>query len=127
MNKLPIKLSIFNPGIFNNNELVFEQSGLSVKLIKLESPLEGQAEIHRYFHDIYLVVQGEATVVTGEALTESIEIRPGEYRGNAIVSPIKYEIKKGDVFIIPAGVAHQVSIQVGKLVQWVMKCSTSSE
>ncbi len=127
MTEFPIKLSISSPGIFNKNEVVFEGSGLSVKLVELESPMEGQAEIHRYFHDIYLVIDGEAIVSTGKALTESVEISPGEYRGNGIVSPIQYNVKKGDIFIIPAGTAHQVSLRSGKILQWVMKCSTSSK
>ncbi|HDH44453.1 MAG TPA: hypothetical protein ENG66_03555 [Thermococcus sp.] len=99
---------------------------LSIKLIELVSPFEGEGEIHTNFHDIYIVVEGEATVLTGENLIGSKEIEPGEYRGGDITSAVEYSIKKGDVFVIPAGLAHKVIVKEGKLVQWVIKCRTES-
>jgi len=97
---------------------------LSIKLVKIVSPFEGEGEIHMNFHDIYIVVEGKATVLTGESLVGSKEIEPGEYRGEDITSAAEHSIKKGDVFVIPAGLAHKVIVKEGKLVQWVIKCRT---
>jgi len=116
----PKKLSLYDETV--NIEL----PELSIKLVELMSPFEGKGEIHMNFHDIYVVVEGEAIVLTGENLIESIEVEPGEYRGEDVTPAAEYNLKKGDIFVIPAGLAHKVIVKEGKLIQWVIKCRTKS-
>jgi glc operon protein GlcG len=66
----------------------------------------GEGEVHMTDTDIFYVLEGSATVITGGALVGSHEIAPGELRGSGIEGGTAHHVSKGDVFTIPSGVPH---------------------
>jgi glc operon protein GlcG len=66
----------------------------------------GQAEVHRTDTDIFYVLDGSATVVTGGELLEPRDVAAGEVRGSSIRGGVERALRGGDVITIPAGVPH---------------------
>lgn len=66
----------------------------------------GLAEIHTLDTDIVYVLEGTATFVTGGTAVEPRTIAPNEIRGSAITGGETRTLVKGDVIIVPNGVAH---------------------
>jgi len=66
----------------------------------------GGVEIHEKETDIFYVVDGKATLVTGGTAVEPRTTRPGQIAAKDITGGESREIKKGDVVVIPAGVPH---------------------
>jgi glc operon protein GlcG len=66
----------------------------------------GQSEVHVKETDIFYVVDGEATFVTGGAMVGGKETRPNQLLGTSIDGGQVHQLKKGDVIVIPAGVPH---------------------
>jgi glc operon protein GlcG len=66
----------------------------------------GQAEIHTEDTDIFYVLSGSATLVTGGELVEPRQIAPAELRGLGIRGGSEQRIGAGDVLTIPRGVPH---------------------
>jgi uncharacterized protein len=66
----------------------------------------GQAEIHVKETDIFYVVDGAATFVTGGKILGAKESRPNQLLGTGIEGGQVHQLKKGDFITIPAGVPH---------------------
>ena len=66
----------------------------------------GQSEVHVKETDIFYVVDGEATFVTGGTMVGAKETRPNQLLGSGIDGGQVHQLKKGDVIVIPAGVPH---------------------
>lgn len=66
----------------------------------------GQVEVHTKETDIFYVVDGEATIVTGGTMIGGKETQPNQLRGTSIDGGETYHLKKGDSITIPAGVPH---------------------
>jgi glc operon protein GlcG len=66
----------------------------------------GEGEVHLTDTDIFYVLEGSATVITGGTLVGSHEIAPGELRGSRIEGGATHHVSKGDVFTIPNGIPH---------------------
>lgn len=64
------------------------------------------AELHVRDTDVFYIVDGSATFVTGGKLLESKNTGATEVRGSGIDGGDTRELSKGDVIIIPAGVPH---------------------
>jgi mannose-6-phosphate isomerase-like protein (cupin superfamily) len=85
----------------------------------------GRAEVHTSLTDVWYVIDGAGTLVTGGSLVDGKQTQPGEIRGRAISGGIPHQLGKGDVIDIPAGVPHWVSAINGKeLVYLTVKIST---
>ena len=71
----------------------------------------GGANLHEVdTTEIYYMVEGVATLVTGGTLTDLTPAPSGtSLRGSGIEGGVSRRITKGDVVIIPAGVAHGFS------------------
>lgn len=74
---------------------------------------DGSAEIHEKFADVFFIVDGHATLVTGGTLVDAKSTAPGEFQGTSIKDGNKQELSKGDVVHIPANVPHQLFIPKG--------------
>jgi mannose-6-phosphate isomerase-like protein (cupin superfamily) len=74
---------------------------------------DGKAELHQQFGDVFVVLQGTATLVTGGTITGSTTTAPGEIRGTSIEQGIRQKLQEGDIAHIPAGVPHQVVLDAG--------------
>jgi mannose-6-phosphate isomerase-like protein (cupin superfamily) len=66
-------------------------------------------EFHEGNTDIYFIVAGSGTLLTGGEIVdkESIPGRPGEYRGPSIRNGRAYSVKAGDVINMPPSTPHQ--------------------
>jgi mannose-6-phosphate isomerase-like protein (cupin superfamily) len=66
----------------------------------------GASELHEKDTDVFYVVDGSATFVTGGKMLEGKSTGPNEVRGSGIDGGDTRQLNKGDVIIIPAGVPH---------------------
>lgn len=66
----------------------------------------GQPEAHMNVTDIYYIVDGEATFVTGGEYTDYRETSPGERIGGTLTGGTERQLKTGDVIVIPPGIPH---------------------
>lgn len=72
----------------------------------LKRTAAGQVEVHTKETDIFYVVDGEATIVTGGMMVGGKETQPNQLRGTSIEGGETFHLKKGDSITIPAGVPH---------------------
>ena len=66
----------------------------------------GQVEVHEHDTDIFYVLEGTATIVTGGTTVGAKPTGAGEVRGDTITDGTKRRLAKGDVIVIPNGVPH---------------------
>ncbi len=66
----------------------------------------GQVEVHVKETDIFYIVEGEATFVTGGRMIGGKESRPNQMLGTDIEGGQVHRLKKGDFIAIPAGTPH---------------------
>jgi mannose-6-phosphate isomerase-like protein (cupin superfamily) len=74
----------------------------------------GGAELHKNFNDFFIVLDGEATEVTGGTIEDAKETSPGEIRGKRVVGGTEHPMHKGDVIHIAPGTPHQTIVPEGK-------------
>jgi mannose-6-phosphate isomerase-like protein (cupin superfamily) len=79
-------------------------SDFSSSVLRRNKP--GQSEIHVKETDIFYIVDGEATFVTGGTIVGGKETRPNQLLGTGIDGGQVHQLKKGDFIVIPAGVPH---------------------
>ena len=75
----------------------------------------GGAEVHAHFDDIFVVTQGQATLITGGSLIDPKTGPNGESKGPGIRDGHSQVIRKGDIVNIPAGTPHQLKIAPGEV------------
>jgi mannose-6-phosphate isomerase-like protein (cupin superfamily) len=75
---------------------------------------DGVAELHENFADLFFVLDGRATLVTGGNMVGAETIGPGEIRGASIEGGVRQELRAGDVAHVPAGVPHQMLVSGDK-------------
>ncbi len=66
----------------------------------------GKVEVHDKETDIFYVVDGEATFVTGGKMINGKQTRPDQWLGESIEGGEVHHLAKGDVITIPAGTPH---------------------
>ena len=66
----------------------------------------GQVEVHDKETDVFYVVDGGATIVTGGTMVGGKSTEPGQLRGSDIRGGETHHLSKGDVMVIPAGIPH---------------------
>ncbi|MGH8308884.1 MAG: heme-binding protein [Steroidobacteraceae bacterium] len=86
----------------------------------------GQAEIHTTDTDVFYILEGAATVITGGTLVEPSQVASGELRGSAIRGGTEKRIAKGDVLTIPHGVPHWFKSVDAPFRYYVIKSVTGS-
>ena len=85
----------------------------------------GRSELHAKFADVWYVLQGAGTVVTGGSISGGAETQPGEVRGSGIDGGTPKRVQAGDFGVVPAGVPHWVSAVEGELLYLVVKVPAS--
>jgi len=66
----------------------------------------GAVEYHEHTNHIFIMVDGEATFITGGTMVEAKEIKPGQMTATSIEGGETYHLSKGDVITIPAKTPH---------------------
>ena len=83
---------------------------------------DGNPEMHASFADIFVIVDGSATLLSNGELDHPRELSPGESTGATILHPTETHLAKGDVVHIPPGTPHQMLIpKGGTLTYFVIK------
>jgi mannose-6-phosphate isomerase-like protein (cupin superfamily) len=98
------------------------KSGYTVSGIRRTGP--GQVEVHEKETDIFYVVEGAATIVTGGTVVGGRQTAPGQVRGTGVRGGETRHLAKGDIITIPAGVPHwfkEVSPSINYLTVKVIK------
>jgi mannose-6-phosphate isomerase-like protein (cupin superfamily) len=67
---------------------------------------DGKVELHEKETDVFYIVDGEATFVTGGKMVGGKGTSPGQWLGTDIVGGQVHHLTKGDVIVIPAGIPH---------------------
>jgi len=81
----------------------------------------GQSELHEKDTDVFYILQGAATFVTGGKMVEPKTTAPGEVRGSGIEGGEVRTLSKDDVIIIPAGTPHWFKDVQGTFLYFVVK------
>lgn len=66
-----------------------------------------QAEVHDGADDIFIILEGNATLTLGGKLESPDQTQPGEWRAAAITGGREFKLAKGDVIIVPRGTPHR--------------------
>jgi mannose-6-phosphate isomerase-like protein (cupin superfamily) len=70
----------------------------------------GEAEVHERFADLFYVLAGKATLVTGGVVAGARMVAPGETRGASIEGGARQTLRAGDMAHVPAGIPHQMLV-----------------
>jgi mannose-6-phosphate isomerase-like protein (cupin superfamily) len=74
----------------------------------------GSSEVHQHEADIFVVEEGQGSILTGGTLVNAKAESPGQMRGSSIKGGERHSLSTGDIIHIPAGVPHQLLIEKGK-------------
>ena len=66
----------------------------------------GEVEVHEKTNHVFIIVEGEATFVTGGTLVGARETAPGQTRAASVQGGVVHHLTKGDVITIPAKTPH---------------------
>jgi len=81
----------------------------------------GEAELHARDTDIFHILEGSATFVTGGTLIGGHVTAPGETRGTGLDGGVEQTLSAGDVVTIDAGVPHWFKAVNGRVRYFVVK------
>jgi len=79
---------------------------------------DGVAELHEKFADIFVVMDGSATLLSGGELENPASTGPGEMHGTSILHAATTSLSKGDVVHIPANTPHQMLVPRGTAITY---------
>lgn len=83
-----------------------------------------QAEVHDGADDIFIILEGSATLTLGGALDSPKQVQPGEWRAAAITGGREFTLVKGDVVVVPRGTPHRRTTPSQDVTLMVIKAST---
>lgn len=66
----------------------------------------GEVEVHALDTDVFYVIKGSATFVTGGKVVGGKKTAPNEVRGKSIEGGTPHHLSQGDIIIIPHGTPH---------------------
>jgi len=81
----------------------------------LRRDASGGGETHQNWTDVFVVQDGEATILYGGTLENPTDAGNGEIRGARHIGGKSQKVSAGDIFVIPPGVPHQTIVEPGKL------------
>lgn len=95
----------------NKTSELIDSAGMQLRVaVQHEKNRSGAAaELHDASDDVYYVLDGSAMLVLGGKLEDPKETDPGEWRSPRIIDGKTFEIKKGDLIVVPRGTPHQRS------------------
>jgi mannose-6-phosphate isomerase-like protein (cupin superfamily) len=68
----------------------------------------GEVEVHERFADLFRVLAGSATLVTGSFVQGARVVGPGKTRRRSIEDGMRQKLRAGDFAHVPAGMPHQM-------------------
>ena|SRR5437870_4133416 len=82
---------------------IIEDNGLRVLAQRRGT---GEVEVHTTTNHVFIIVEGEATFVTGGTLVDARQTAPDQIRAASIQGGQTHHLTKGDVITIPAKTPH---------------------
>ena len=82
---------------------IIEDKGLRVLA---QRRCTGEAEVHATTNHVFIIVEGEATFITGGTLVGAKQTAPDQTRASSIQGGQVHHLTKGDVITIPAKTPH---------------------
>ena len=82
---------------------IIEDTGLRVLAQRRGS---GEVEVHESTNHVFIIVEGEATLVTGGTLVGARQTAPGQIRASDVQGGQTHHLTEGDVITIPAKTPH---------------------
>jgi mannose-6-phosphate isomerase-like protein (cupin superfamily) len=80
----------------------------------------GQAELHETQADLLIVQSGSATIIVGGKVVGGKTSALNEIRGTSIEGGEKQALKAGDVLHIPAKTPHQLLLDAGQTLDYIV-------
>jgi glc operon protein GlcG len=106
---------------FARNGTLLATNNFRIMALRRDQP--GEVEIHDRDTDIFYVLEGSASLVTGGEATETRNTAPGETRAKSIVGGEQRRVSKGDVVVIQNGVPHWFKDVSGPFLYYMVKVS----
>lgn len=106
---------------FAHGAVLVDGSGCRFQVHAGRREAPGQAEVHAHDTDIFHVVGGAGTLVTGGTVVDAVITGPGEVRGADIRDGEARRLEEGDVIVIPAGTPHRFTAVERTLTYFVVK------
>lgn len=110
---------------FAKGAVLYNVGDYQVHTSRRDAP--GKAEVHTLDTDIFHVLEGEATLVTGGTLVEPQTVEAHEIRGASIQGGQTRRIVKGDVVVIPQGTPHWFKEIRGPVLYMAVKVRAAGE
>ena len=82
---------------------IVNEHGLIVLAQRREA---GEVEVHARTNHVFIIVEGEATLVTGGTLVSPRQTAPDQTRAPSVTGGEAHHLSKGDVITIPAKTPH---------------------
>ena len=89
---------------FAKGSVLLDRGDYQVHASRREAP--GKAEVHQIDTDVFYVLEGTATLVTGGKVPDLAATGPNELRGSRIDGGDIRTIGPGDVVVVPSGTPH---------------------
>jgi mannose-6-phosphate isomerase-like protein (cupin superfamily) len=77
-----------------------------------------QASVHGTEAELFYMIDGTATLVTGGSLIDGMQTAPNEQRGKGIQNGKEQKMSKGDFMMVPAGVPHWFTNIQGQITEF---------
>ena len=106
---------------FDKGSPLLNKDGKTYWILAGRRDKPGQSELHEKDTDVFYVLQGSATFVTGGKMLEPKTTAPDELRGSGIEGGESRTLSKDDVIIIPAGTPHWFKDVQGTFLYLVVK------
>jgi len=113
LHKLP--LNEIGESEINLIERTPNQAGILLRRTK-----PGKAEVHAMQADVWYVIDGGCTLVTGGSVMGGAQTEPGEIRGSGIQGGEEHRLAKGDFIRVPAGVPHWIKKISGNEIVYIV-------
>ena len=98
---------------------LLESSLYKVSVSRREGP--GVVEIHVHDTDVFYILKGSGTFVTGGTAVGQESAGPGQIHAKSIVGGTAHHLRQGDVIVIPHGTPHQFTEIDGSFLYFVVK------
>jgi glc operon protein GlcG len=106
---------------FNKGAVLVDGTNRNYMIHTSRREKPGMAEVHEQDADLIRVVDGNATLVTGGSVVDPAPTGPGEIRGKSINGGETFQLAKGDVVVVPAGVPHWFKDVTSPFLYYVVK------
>jgi mannose-6-phosphate isomerase-like protein (cupin superfamily) len=83
--------------------IIEDQGGLRVLAQRRGT---GEVEVHEKTNHVFIIVEGEATFITGGTLVGAKKTAPDQIRASSVQGGQTHHLTKGDVITIPAKTPH---------------------